>query len=221
MADVSSFVTKFYNLWHAGKSARLSLECDAGQASVNLNLHLGLHPHPEEPYHGSRRAGPSRLRRSARRAQARATAAEEAADVAQSQHESLAAAQTEVLPSLSLNTAVQAAPEKIDVAVQADSLLLPTHNAVQADFLLLPTHNAVQADQPVEETEESAELVELVEEIDDGNRNHLDNENTKPVEINEANENEVTEQEISLYDSESEESIENELFECRKNSRWS
>ena len=135
--ELFNFVTKFYNLWHAGKSARLSMECEAGQASLNLQLRLGPHPHHlhhQEPYHGSRKAGPSHLRRSARRAQARATAAEQAAAAAQSPVTYLAA--VKAAPSPPVNAAVQAVistPEKVDAAVQADIQIFPDTDAVQAD----------------------------------------------------------------------------------------
>ena len=40
-----NFLTKFYNLWNPGKNARMFLECEAGQAIVNIDLNLG-HPKP-------------------------------------------------------------------------------------------------------------------------------------------------------------------------------
>ena len=77
--ELQSFLNKFCNLWSSGKSARLAVECQAGQATVNLQLDLGLphHEHPQE--HHQKQVGPSRLRRRARRAQARHQAAVDAA----------------------------------------------------------------------------------------------------------------------------------------------
>ena len=67
--ELMSFVTKFSNLWQAGGKARLSLKCEAGQASVNLYLQIDLqHQHPPgggpgQHYQQPRRQGPSRLLR--------------------------------------------------------------------------------------------------------------------------------------------------------------
>ena len=63
--------SKFRHFWRSGKDAHLSLECHAGQAWLNLRVHL-----PHQPHHHpqQRKPGPSRLRRRARRAQARAAA---------------------------------------------------------------------------------------------------------------------------------------------------
>ena len=81
-------IQKFQQLWRAGNIARLSLECRGGQGWANLHVklpdsppHLHQHgPHyPAPPAHSRRRPGPSRMRRRARRAEARKGAAEEAA----------------------------------------------------------------------------------------------------------------------------------------------
>ena len=74
MADqLTNFLAKFRNEWQAGTDARLVIECHAGQAWIHLHQPLGYHPSP--PYkHHPRRPGPSRLRRRARRAEAREAA---------------------------------------------------------------------------------------------------------------------------------------------------
>ena len=89
MPDVTTdLIQKFQQLWRAGNIARLSLECRGGQGWANLHVklpdpppHLHQHgPHyPAPPAHSRRRPGPSRMRRRARRAEARKGAAEEAA----------------------------------------------------------------------------------------------------------------------------------------------
>ena len=68
--ELYSFVGKFWNLWRTGQNARMSVECQAGKATVNLQLDLGLphYHHPQE--HHEKRVGPSRIRRCAQRAQA-------------------------------------------------------------------------------------------------------------------------------------------------------
>ena len=74
--ELFNFVKKFLNLWHSGQNARMSVECEAGQAYVNLHLHLGPADHEKQEHQQpQKRAGPSRLRRRERRAQTRAEAA--------------------------------------------------------------------------------------------------------------------------------------------------
>ena len=79
--EVFNFVNKFLNLRKNGEKATLSLECQDGSVSVNLHLHLPSYPPPRyEPHQPPRtspcsRPSPSRVRRSKRRADARAHAA--------------------------------------------------------------------------------------------------------------------------------------------------
>ena len=81
--ELLEFLTKFRNLLNVGKKARLVMECENGQAYVNLEVKLGHshqnQPHVEKPFRRGRRAGPSRLRRREHREQARLIAAEQAA----------------------------------------------------------------------------------------------------------------------------------------------
>ena len=129
--ELSSFVTKFANLWHSGKNACLSLECEAGEAIFNLQLRLQSHhrqPQQVHPhYSAERKAGPSRLRRRARRAQARPTAAAEAPTLPSQKPE--AAAQANVFTPANSDAAVQAASQP-DRAVVA--LSVPPVPAAQA-----------------------------------------------------------------------------------------
>ena len=87
--EFDSFVGKFHQLWRAGASAHLDLECHAGQAWVGIQVQLG-YPHVQN-YHQydtqqfARAArGPSYQRRQERR---RAAAAKAAADDAEKQEE--------------------------------------------------------------------------------------------------------------------------------------
>ena len=121
-SELLSFITKFRNLWHTGKHATLTSECNAGKASLTLHLQLQpLHqqqPHPDLPY--PRRVGPSRLRRRARRAQSRSDAAAKAANLSQAK----ASEQVVDAPKnpTTATVAVQAAPEAVtckDVGIQA------------------------------------------------------------------------------------------------------
>ena len=149
--ELHSFLNKFCNLWSSGRIARLAVECQAGQATVNLQIDLGLpHGHPQEPPE-QKRVGPSRLRRRARREQARSEAAVDAVqataaeDVAEKQTNDKAAP----VPTLT-GVAVQAAPQVTEAAVQAAGQTPPTVDvAVQADVQRHPhqppQHGAEQA----------------------------------------------------------------------------
>ena len=121
--EMFNFVTKFQNLWHAGKQARLYIECEAGDASINLQLYLGHHQHPPQP-HQPQRQSPSRLRRRAKRAEAREVAAANAAQ-APHVHTTDVATQATVPNIPTTETAVQAVPNAIEAAVQA-SVPVPT-----------------------------------------------------------------------------------------------
>ena len=104
MSDpLSNFIDKFQNVWRAGKDARLVIECQAGQAWISIHQHIGLPPPPPKQHH--RRPGPARLRRSARRAQARA----EAENVFAAAITAEMAVQTDQPPQ-TLEAAVQAEP---------------------------------------------------------------------------------------------------------------
>ena len=121
MADqLTNFLAKFRNEWQAGTDARLVIECHAGQAWIHLHQPLGYHPSPPHKHH-PRRPGPSRLRRRARRAEAReaasATPTEPPAVTAE------VAVQTDV-PADTFNAAVKAsdnpaAPTDLPPAGQA------------------------------------------------------------------------------------------------------
>ena len=78
--EVFNFVNKFLDLSRTGKNANLSLQCQDGRVVLNLQLQLPTYPppqyHPRQPSHPYPRASPSRVRRSLRRADARAKKAE-------------------------------------------------------------------------------------------------------------------------------------------------
>ena len=80
--EIESFVRKFKVLCQAGRSATLTISSDAGKASLNLCVDLGVLPeeglqHPHHPHKRSRN-GPTRHRRREKRAAARVVHAEEA-----------------------------------------------------------------------------------------------------------------------------------------------
>ena len=81
--QLHNFNIKFLQLWNAEHYTRLTVECLACKATINLQLMLGDNPPPPPPAcqvrPQPRRPGPSRLRRRERFAEAR-TAAESAAD---------------------------------------------------------------------------------------------------------------------------------------------
>ena len=70
-AAMKELFSKFLHFWRSGNDAHLSIECHAGQACLNLRVSL---PHQPRQHPQQRKPGPSRLRRRARRAEARAAA---------------------------------------------------------------------------------------------------------------------------------------------------
>ena len=79
LSELNSFVGKFLNLWQSGFDASLHLKTCDGKATVNLQVGLGKAPSPPPTPH-RRVPGPSRQRRSMRRAMARKSAEEAVAD---------------------------------------------------------------------------------------------------------------------------------------------
>ena len=72
LSDLNSFVGKFLNLWQSGRDASLHLKTCDGKATVNLQLGLGQAPPPPSSEPPPRHVpGPSRQRRTQRRALAR------------------------------------------------------------------------------------------------------------------------------------------------------
>ena len=79
LQEVHSFVSKFITLCNNGKQANLAMRCKGGRAVINLKLHLHSEPFHDYPQPSHRpHPSPSRVRRSARRAHARAANAERA-----------------------------------------------------------------------------------------------------------------------------------------------
>ena len=81
MTEVEELYATFQKFWRTGKNARLNVECHAGKVWASLHVSVPQSPpSPQQQYrhHLPRRPTPSRLRRRARRAAARAHAAVEA-----------------------------------------------------------------------------------------------------------------------------------------------
>ena len=78
LKEVFNFVHKFLDLRKKGDNATLSLQCQEGKVTINLQLHLPSYPRPQYQstpppcLHPRYRPSPSRARRTARRAYARA-----------------------------------------------------------------------------------------------------------------------------------------------------
>ena len=89
-SEFGSFVSKFRNLWAAGKVAQLNVECHHGVATVGLRVQLGRAPAPVHRHHGQHqhqhqpglRKTPAQQHHKARRAAERAVAAKEEAEKA-------------------------------------------------------------------------------------------------------------------------------------------
>ena len=69
LQELHSFMGKFVNLWKNGFEANLRIQTKAGRATISMEVELGEAFPPRKP-------GPSRLRRSERRAEARRLAEE-------------------------------------------------------------------------------------------------------------------------------------------------
>ena len=87
--ELGSFVSKFRNLWAAGRVAQLNVECHHGVATVGLRVQLGRAPAPVHRHHGQHqhqpglRKTPAQQRRKARRAAERAAAVNAAKEEAE------------------------------------------------------------------------------------------------------------------------------------------
>jgi hypothetical protein len=84
LEQLNSFIGKFVSLWQAGLDASLELKAFQGKASAHIHVGLGQAPRlqktqPPQPHHVP---SPSRVRRRARREEARRLAAEQAEDAA-------------------------------------------------------------------------------------------------------------------------------------------
>ena len=120
MTAASELFGRFEELWHAGKNARLNMECYAGQAWLSLHIHLPHQP-PHQP-HLQRRQGPSRLRRRARREAARKSGS--AAVKAAAASESIPDVSTSNAPSPDINSAEEAGND-ISPAIPAANKMTP------------------------------------------------------------------------------------------------
>ena len=109
--ELSSFVTKFRNLWNVGKNATLTAECKAGKVCLNLHVELDL-PRCDQAQQPRRKAGLSRVRRRERRAKARADAAVKATEAT-------------MAVNATQDGAIKAVPHMKDAAVQAADLHVP------------------------------------------------------------------------------------------------
>ena len=125
--ELLSFLTQLCHLWSSGINARLAVECQAGQATVNLQLDLGLpHGHPQERPQ-QKLVGPSRLGRCARRAQARSEAAVNAFHVQATAAEDAAEKQNNTKAKMApAPTLTKAAPQVTEAALQAAGQTHPT-----------------------------------------------------------------------------------------------
>ena len=171
--ELHSFLSKFLNLLHCGKSAKLVIECHQGQAHVNLHHALTilpeeLHNHHQEYGHHHPRQGTSRQRRRARRALARAAAAKAAKSGAKADKTTQT---SDVAAETTVDKPTYHHQEHADQAVQACP---PPHHdqAVQA----CPPHHhdqAVQANPPPP-THISADQTTQTSPLDDSRAAHLE-----------------------------------------------
>ena len=130
--ELYNFLSKFLHLFNIGKNAHLILECQNGEARVHLHHVIGHRHHPPQPHcrEHHHHSGPSRLRRCARRAEARAGAAATVSPGPAAYDE----INTDCKEALNINCAVEA-PAEIEVAEKACQVSPPqliTHHQDQA-----------------------------------------------------------------------------------------
>ena len=170
LQEIHSFVTKFITLCNNGKSADLSLRCEKGHTIINLQLNLPEieHDHQYQPSPCPRpRPSPSRVRRSTRRAFARAQAENvEMADTA----EQVAAA-----ASNSFNTAEKATLNDI---IDEDEKVIDSKVLLQAatDLRRLPAEQAVPTTTANDDIKQTIPLSKTVQE-DTKQENNIEQNN--------------------------------------------
>ena len=150
--ELHSFLSKFLNLLHCGKSAKLVLECHEGQAHVDLHHVLSFLPqeHHQSYGHTGRRRGPSRQHRRARRAVARAAA--EAANASSAKAET-AAQFSDVAVQTAVNKAEKASQHCPDNHLQEQDVQAghpPHHERAEeaGPALRFPVDQTVPPDDP-------------------------------------------------------------------------
>ena len=143
--EVNSFVNKFLTLCNNGESANLNLKCHDGKIVIDLQLHLQPIPPPPYAYRPQSsppprvHPSPSRLRRSARRAQSRAA---NNASKAQTEQVSADCSKTEDQTIISAEQAAKDATENEDVVTIRQVDQSPAEQAVDcvpAKQAVLPT----------------------------------------------------------------------------------
>ena len=189
--EVFSFVNKFLSLSLNGENANLSLQCDHGKIAINLQLHLrqcppppySPNPPPRSQPRQHHQPSPSRLRRSTRRAYARAHAQDEKVVKTQKVDPIESSATTEQVAGLDCSkTAEKASLNGVnDVTEKVLQLELVGH---ATDHLNEPI--AEQADPTIN----SAEVAQ--EENNDEKLLHTDDERAKIMEVLEECKNSFT-----------------------------
>ena len=168
LQEIHSFVTKFITLCNNGKSADLSMRCEKGHTIINLQLNLPEieHDHQYQPS-PCPRPSPSRVRRSTRRAFARAQAENvEMADTA----EQVAAA-----ASNSFNTAEKATLNDI---IDKDEKMIDSKLLLHAatDLQKLPAEQAVPTTTDNDDIKQTIPLSKTVQE-DTKKENNIEQNN--------------------------------------------
>ena len=138
-AVMQDLFTKFQQFRRSGKDALLTTECHAGEACLQLRVHL---PQPNQQHRqNQRKPGPSQLRRCAQRAEART-----AAEVATATYYSAAKTREKAVeadPLLPPQVACHGQAEQVDDKVH-DTLHHPTEQADAVNSTIKTTIKAAQ-----------------------------------------------------------------------------
>ena len=160
LQEVHSFIHKFMNLYSNGKNANLSMQCNDGRVTIDLQLHL-YHP-PPPPYYQTppprphpqpcqQGVSPSRLRRSKRRAHARAEKAR--SDVPDIANNFDATENAATFTNPNKNTTEEAEQAVVSFTDKSDLQHPEAHTAEQAD-IQKDNYNAAKATKSIENMSE-------------------------------------------------------------------
>ena len=177
VTEFDSFMGKFHQLWRAGESAHLDLDCPAGKAWVGIRLQLGHAPDPVEriqPQYSGPARGPAYQRRQERRRAAAVEAAtvSEKTDSSENHEDDVAAA------------------EKQDSDVSAEKHLNESSVNESADKAVNDNEKIAAANNEQANKEYSCDLCDFTSNWDNGLNIHMGRMHSRIEQLDGCNDNE-------------------------------